>query len=255
MALAEVEPGLSEEQSVDEINVAEVRLTPEQLELVEKHAPLALSLASQYRGRVLDYDDVVQEAMVGLINAARRFRPEKGFRFSSFASPTIVGTILRGFRDSQTIVNRTSWEAHTKITTAEDELIAKNYRQPTESEIAEKTGLALKIIRTHELLSHTVSLDRLAEVNPSGTNEPSNPYRANPEDFVLSRSWPDILHAAREKNILSLREHAVIALRYLNEDGPLTQEDVSQRLGVSQMHVSRLEKTALFKLRNYLEQD
>ena len=112
-------------------------------ELVEKHLYMVDILIKKYLGKGVEYDDLYQVASLALVSAVERFDPEKGFEFSTFATPTILGEIKKYFRDKQWSlkVPRRLKEIAAKVQETKEDLAGKLLRQPTVKEIAEATGI------------------------------------------------------------------------------------------------------------------
>jgi RNA polymerase sigma-B factor len=213
-------------------------------ELIERFLPLARKLARRYAQSTEPYEDLVQVASLGLVKAVERFDPERGFAFTSFAVPTIVGELKRYFRDSSWAlhVDRGAQERARKVTEAQQRLTALNGRAPTVQKLAEYLELSqedvLEGLQTAEAYC-TVSLDA-----PMGSEEDDDATRMDgigSEDLriALVHDRATVFAAARS---LPAREREILYLRF-GED--LTQSEIAARVGVSQMQVSRLLRRAL----------
>jgi RNA polymerase sigma-B factor len=220
-------------------------------QLVEAHRGLAASIANDYRGRGVELDDLVQIAMLGTLKAVERFDPARGIPFSSFASRTVNGEIKRYFRDRTWAVRppRSAQERHLDLRRARAALSSRLGRPPTVLELAAELDIS-----TDEVLDaieagaayRATSLDArragdddnapLAERLPGG-EAPSRP--------VELRLLVDQL-----LDTLPPREAAIMRLRFYDE---LTQSEIAERLGISQMHVSRLMRRCLVDLRALLD--
>ena len=214
--------------------------------LIVEHLPLVRGLARRYADRGEPLDDLVQVGTIGLIKAIDRFEPERGYKLASFATPTILGEIRRHFRDrSWTVrVPRGIQEARAQISHAVTELSAENGRSPSVREISESTGLSMDDV-----------LDALA----AGSAQRPAPLAApggaeGDEDVGISVGVEDEGYEQAEARAtldlglskLPARERVILHLRF--EEG-LTQSQIAARIGVSQMHVSRLIRRALEALR------
>lgn len=220
-------------------------------ELVQRFLPLARKLASRYARSNEPYEDLVQVASVGLIKAIERFDPGHGSAFTSYAVPTILGELKRHFRDtSWTIqVDRRSQERARAVLAAQRAIMAVG-RAPTVMDIAqflecdaEEVLEGLQAAQAHS----PVSLD--APVSPTTAEEDDSlggKVGADDERFeqVDERATLD----AAVQHLPKL-ERKVLYLRF-GED--LSQREIADRLGVSQMHVSRLLRRALDRLREQL---
>jgi RNA polymerase sigma-B factor len=210
---------------------------------------LADGIASRYLGRGIDRDDLVQVARLGLVKAVRRFRPGLGQSFAGFAAPTISGEIKRHFRDAGWMVRppRRLQELGVRIREAEKELEQDLHRRPRTDELAAALGVdEVQIRAAREAASsfHALSLDL-----PAGPEQPSTelapPESDDPFALVDDAAW--LRDALRD---LSDRERLVLRLRFVDV---LTQSDIADRIGVSQMQVSRILRSILIRLRNQLE--
>jgi RNA polymerase sigma-B factor len=213
--------------------------------LIVEHLPLVKGLARRYADRGEPLDDLIQVGTIGLIKAIDRFEPERGFKLASFATPTILGEIRRHFRDrSWTVrVPRGIQEARAQISHAVAELSAENGRSPTVREIAEGTGLAMDEV-----------LDALAAGSAQRPAPLATPGGEGEDEVGISVGTEDAGFAQAEARAtldagmaaLPARERVILHLRF--EEG-LTQSQIAERIGVSQMHVSRLIRRALEALR------
>ena len=213
--------------------------------LIMEHLPLVRGLARRYADRGEPLDDLIQVGTIGLIKAIDRFEPERGFKLASFATPTILGEIRRHFRDrSWTIrVPRGMQEARAQISHAVTVLSAENGRSPTVREIAESTGLSMDDV-----------LDALAAGSAQRPGPLAAPGSEGEEDAGAVVGVEEQGYAQAEAratldaglSALPARERVILHLRF--EEG-LTQSQIADRVGVSQMHVSRLIRRALDALR------
>jgi RNA polymerase sigma-B factor len=213
--------------------------------LIVEHLPLVRGLARRYADRGEPLDDLVQVGTIGLIKAIDRFEPERGFKLASFATPTILGEIRRHFRDrSWTVrVPRGIQEARAKISHAVGVLSAENGRSPSVREIAESTGLPLDEV-----------LDALAAGSAQRPAALASPGGEGEDDGGISVGVDEAGYAAAEARAtldeglsgLPARERIILHLRF--HEG-LTQSQIAERVGISQMHVSRLIRRAIETLR------
>ena len=187
-----------------------------------------------------EYDDLYQLACIGLIKAVKQFDPTLEYQFSTYAVPKMIGEIRRFLRDDGPIkVSRSVREASGKIEAARETLLKRFCREPTVSEIAEATGFTPEDIAAQE--------NRMPQVvSPDGETDALNNI---PDPTPAEETLLDKLSLADSISSLPPRERSVISLRY--ERG-LTQQKVALILGVSQVQVSRIERSALEKLRRLL---
>ena len=215
-------------------------------ELIARFLPLARKLARRYTQSSEPYDDLVQVASLGLVKAVERFDPDRGFAFTSFAVPTIVGELKRYFRDTGWAihVDRGAQERARKINEARQAISARIGRPPRVDELAQYLELSeeevLDGLQVAEAYG-TVSLD--APV--AGEEDASRLDVMGDEDMRLGLvdDQTTIFAAARH---LPQREREILFLRF-GED--LTQSEIAERVGVSQMQVSRLLRRSLQRLR------
>jgi RNA polymerase sigma-B factor len=222
-------------------------------ELIERYLPLARKLARRYVQSSEPYDDLLQVASLGLVKAVERFDPDRGFAFTSFAVPTIVGELKRYFRDTAWAlhVDRGAQERARKITDAQQKLSSRTGRAPTVDELAQYLEITheevLDGLQTAEAYG-AVSLDAPLSTED---DEESSRLDAIGEDDVrleLIDEQATIFAAARH---LPTRERQILYLRF-SED--LTQSEIAERVGVSQMQVSRLLRRSMQRLREMTEE-
>jgi RNA polymerase sigma-B factor len=220
--------------------------------LVMMHERLVRSLANKFAHRGEPMEDLVQIGCIGLIMAIDRYQPERGTRFISFAVPTIVGEIQRHFRDRTWDVRAPRWlvELQPQVVRANHVLLQELGRPPTVAEIADCVGTSEEAALQAIEIGHTcgaLSLDSdFADPDQSAPHALADHLGA--PDHALEKV--EVLQAVREAiERLGRREREVIELRFFHE---LTQTEVAARLGISQMHVSRLQHRALAHLRSLL---
>ena len=220
--------------------------------IVERCMPLADHIAMRFGGRGEAREDLVQVARVGLVNAVIRFDVDAGSDFASFAVPTIMGEVRRHFRDNRWSlkVPRRLKELHVRLSAATAELFQRLGRAPTASELAAQLGMDREEV-VEGLVAGTaytaVSIDVGASVGDEGV--PAIIETLGGADLNLDRienreALRPLLAALPE------RERTVLRLRFFES---MTQTQIAERIGVSQMHVSRLLAKALARLRDQLE--
>lgn len=208
--------------------------------LVTENLGLVHSCANRFRGRGVDYDDLFQAGCMGLIKAAQGFNPELGFRFSTYAVPAILGEIKRIFRDGGTVkIGRTAKEKARQLFEIKEQLSIQLGKEPSISQIAEKAGIDM--CEAASLLCACLPVISLtAEEDEGQTDIPVSSH----EEYITRRL--DLDNALES---LNESEKKLIELRYYSG---LTQTVTAQRLGLSQVQVSRKEKAILLKLRQLL---
>jgi len=222
--------------------------------LITMHQSLVRFLAAKFANRGEPLEDLIQVGTIGLVNAVDRYNADRGSKFSTYATPTIVGEIRRYFRDKawSLKVPRRLQELNQATNKAVDALAAQLGRSPTVAEIAhhigaseEETLEAIELGNAYETVSLESQLTAESDSAPVTVGE-----MVGAEDEMLKnlQKYGD-LSAAMET--LDEREKAIIVLRFFQD---LSQTEVAQKLNVSQMHVSRLQRRALEKLKKSLSE-
>ena len=216
-------------------------------QLVKRFLPFARKLALRYVHSREPLDDLVQVASVGLLNALERFEPGRGKKFTSFAAPTIVGELKRHFRDKGWTVHvpRDLQERALAVSRHTERLSALLGRSPTLDELGE--ALHCTVEQVMEAIDvahnyHPASLD--APVTHDGDDRCALAETLGSEDsgFELAEHRQAL---AERWSTLSEVEQEVLSLRLVHE---MTQREISQRIGCSQMHVSRLLRRSMVRL-------
>lgn len=223
-----------------------------QTKLVVYYRGLVESIARKYLTSKSNYEDIFQVGMLGLLGAIRRFDPSFGRSFEAFAVPTIVGEIKRYMRDK-------TWDVHVprrikelgpRIKAAAETLTVELQRSPSILEIAQLLEVSEEeVLEAMELGRgyQTLSMDRSIEADSEGSaatlfdivGKEDNGYEVIDRQMILENMM----------DILSEREKKIIQLTYLEQ---LSQKEAGELLGISQMHVSRLQRKALKKLHDVL---
>ncbi len=207
-------------------------------ELVEEHMRLAEFLARRFAHRGEAADDLRQVALVGLLKAVERFEPDRGLQFSSFATPTITGELKRYFRDRGWAVRvpRRVQELHLELDRTVNELSQELGRPPTPAEIAQRAGvLEEDVLESME----AGSLYRLASIDAGRSDDESSPnpaQRLGEIDAELT-AVDDRVAVSEMLAVLPEREQRIVYLRFFEG---MTQSEIAEEIGISQMHVSRL---------------
>lgn len=219
-----------------------------QTNLVLHYQQLVESIARKYSHGKSYYDDIVQVGMLGLLGAIRRFDPSFGRSFEAFAVPTIVGEIKRFLRDK-------TWDVHVprrikelgpRIKAAVESLTTELQRSPSISEIAnylevqdEEVLEAMEMGRSYQALS----MDHSIESDSDGSTVTLfDVVGKEDEGFEMTNRR---MIVAEAMDILNDREKQIIQLTYLEQ---MSQKEAGERLGISQMHVSRIQRKAIKKL-------
>ena len=216
--------------------------------LVRRFTPLARGLARRYDRSSEPQDDLMQVAMLGLLKAIDRFDPDRGNAFASFAVPTILGEMRRYFRDSGWGVHvpRSLQERALKVGEAQETLTKDRGRAPTVGELA--TYLELSIEEVGEALQTARVYDVISLDAPRGGDEEDSC------SFGESIGQLDTRYELVELDVticgalgeLPPRERRILHMRFVEE---LTQTQIAQRVGISQMQVSRLLRRSLDRIR------
>jgi RNA polymerase sigma-B factor len=214
--------------------------------MVERHLGLARHLALRYSDSGEPLEDLFQVASLGLVNAVDRFDPSRGIAFTTFAVPTILGELKRHFRDRGWAIHvpRDLKEAALKVRRT----IAEHHgeRPPTPAELAEATGLSLEgVLEALEVagVQRTLSLDA-----PVGTDEEGSTALGDllgGDDVEFARATDRTLLEVLLRSVTP-REREILRLRFAED---LTQSQIGERIGVSQMQVSRILRAALTRMR------
>jgi RNA polymerase sigma-B factor len=226
-----------------------------QATLVVQFKQLVETLAAKFARGQEPLEDLVQVGMIGLLSAIRRYDPSFGRNFESFAIPTIIGEIKRHIRDKTWSVHvpRRIKEMTPKLKRAVDELTISLQRSPQIAEIAGYLGVSEEeVLETMEMGRnyHALSVDSELEADNDGNTVTLLDLLGN-EDEGFSRVERDVM-LAKIFHVLNDREKEIIQLTFYDN---LSQKQVGDLLGISQMHVSRLQRRALGKLREALRLD
>jgi RNA polymerase sigma-B factor len=214
-------------------------------ELAERHRGLAVTLARRFAGRGEPLDDLVQVAMLALLRAIERFEPARGHSFTTFATPTVLGELRRHFRDHTWAlkVPRPIKDLHLRVRPAVNELRAELGRAPTVPEVAAHLS-----VREEDVLQ---ALEVSAAYRPSSIHASAPGGDGQTFEERLADDRDDYAATEVEQTVRSLlarlpeRERTVLQLRFYDE---LTQSEIAERIGISQMHVSRILRATLDRL-------
>ena len=216
-------------------------------ELCERVLPLARDLAMRYTYTDEPLDDLVQVASLGLIKAIDRFDPERGTKFTSYAAPTILGELKRHFRDKgwSMHVPRELQERTLAVSRATETLSKELGRSPKVREVAEHLGCDVEqVLEAQEAAAsyEAASLDAPATRDDGESaslvdllGDEDHAYELVEDRQAIATTWADLPEVERR----------VLELRFMHD---LTQREIGERIGYSQMHVSRLLRRALKRL-------
>ena len=221
-------------------------------ELVERFLPLARQLARRYARPNEPVDDLFQVASMGLLKAIDRFEPERGHAFSTFAVPTIVGELKRYFRDTGWAVHvpRPIQERIGQVNRAVNDLSRELGRSPAPHEVAGKIGASIEEVL--EALDAAKAFDAVSLDMPRGNGDDVGSAYADTVGECDERFEMVEYNAVIEPTMAALpqRDRLILRLRF-EED--MTQSEIAERLGISQMHVSRIIRRSLDRLRTVAE--
>jgi RNA polymerase sigma-B factor len=217
--------------------------------LIEQYLPLVRSLARRYSHRGEQLEDLVQVGCIGLIKAIDRFDIDRGVELTTYATPNIIGEIKRHFRDKgwSVRVPRGLQELNVRLSRLIEELTVQLERSPTIAELAKAAGVdeeeVLEALETGQAYA-TLSLSA-----PSGSEEgddldPLESLGVFEHEYEVSEDRAVLAPGLR---VLDDRERRILQLRFFEG---LTQSQIAQQVGISQMHVSRLIRRALEKIRD-----
>lgn len=208
-------------------------------EMIKSNIGLVHSIANRFRGRGADYEDLFQSGCVGLIKAVDNFDESKGFAFSTYAVPVIMGEIRRIFRDGGAIkVSRSLKEKAIKAQALREKFINRELREPTVSELSKMLDCTEE--ETAEILNVITPMISLNSCGDDGEDTLDIPIDESDQLFDRISVHQLISH-------LDKTEQQIIDLRYYKG---YTQSKTAKALGVSQVQISRKEKAILQKLRN-----
>ena len=212
-------------------------------EIVEHYLYVVDILVKKYLNRGVDYEDLYQVGSMALIMAVERFDPGRGFEFSSFATPTIIGEIKRYFRDKGWAVKvpRRLKEVSAQIPKVRDEIERRTGKVPTVAEIAEVLGVSQELVLEAMESSHsygTYSLNQtFDDSGEEGDSSVFEKYLGQREAGYDSFELSDMIRSVY--NDLSEKEQEIFRLRFMENK---TQQEIADLQGTSQMTVSRIEK-------------
>jgi RNA polymerase sigma-B factor len=224
-------------------------------QLVAAYHDFVYFLARKFQNRGEPLDDIVQVGYLGLIKAIERFDPDLGYEFTTFATLTVAGEIKRHFRDKGTAIRfpRRLQELHQSAVRVNEQMKNELGREPTVAELAERLGVAPEDVTEAMEMGPAQTPLSLDQTLGSADGEPGRAIAESigDEDPELNRvEMRDLLNRAMEH--LTPRERSIMAMRFYEQ---MSQSEIARRLGISQMHVSRLQRAALEQLRQYVPEE
>lgn len=215
-------------------------------EVVRAYLPAARSVARKFAGRGVEEDDLFQVASLAMVKALERFDPEKGVKFVSYVIPSMVGEVRNYFRDSARLIRlpRRGVQLAAQVNRARGELEQALGRSPRADEIADRLNVRLEdVLEALEIYNHrTISLDSEDEETPIENF-------VGAEDAALE-AFETSEQLAGAMSALSERERSVIRMRFFEN---LSQRQIAEKLNLSQMTVSRVERQALDALKKNIK--
>jgi RNA polymerase sigma-B factor len=231
------------------LEAGSIQFKRQQEAIIERCLPLAEHIARRFRNRGEPFDDLVQVARVGLINAVTRYNVDNGAEFISFAVPTIMGEVRRHFRDHgwSVKVPRRLKDLNAQLRRSREELTRRLGRAPTASEIAAELGIDRDEVVQGLIASSAYST--LSSDAPAGGGDSEGGRCVIDTIGDLDANLDKVLDIETVRPLLAAlpqREQTVLRLRFFEN---MTQTQIAARLGISQMHVSRLLARSLDRLR------
>ena len=213
--------------------------------LVRRHLPLVRSLVRRFAGRGVDADDLLQQGMLGLLQAILGFDPARGFQFSTYAVPHILGEIRRFLREDTPLhLDRRMQAQAQRLRRVQAELAQHLGRTPTLRELSQASGVpAEEIPLALEALRPPLSLEQPADAAQEG---------ASLGEMLPAAPAGDLLLLREQLSCLSSRDRLLFARRFAEGR---TQQEIARELGLSQVQVSRLLKKLLATLRGLLSKE
>nr|WP_051342861.1 SigB/SigF/SigG family RNA polymerase sigma factor [Pseudonocardia spinosispora] len=216
-------------------------------QVVTGYLPVARHIAQRYAHRGEPIEDLTQIASLALVNAVDRFEPGRGHNFLGYAIPTITGEVRRHFRDKtwSMRVPRRLQELHLSVNKAVSELSHELQRAPRPSEIATRLNLSTNEVLDALQVAQSYRADSLDELLSSSTDSASLGDLLGDTDARFER-FTEAHSLAPHLSALPARERTILAMRFFDE---MTQTQIAEHIGISQMHVSRLLAKTLAHLR------
>ena len=224
-------------------------------QLVDAYHDFVYFLARKFANRGEPLDDIVQVGYLGLIKAIERFDPDLGYEFTTFATLTVAGEIKRYFRDKGTAIRfpRRLQELHQAVVRVNEQMKGELNREPTVAELAERLGVSPDDVTEAMEMGPAympISLDQPVSSADGQDNRAVAEQLGGPDAELERVEMRDVLDRAMEH--LTPRERAIMAMRFYEQ---MSQSEIAKRLGISQMHVSRLQRAALEQLRRHVPEE
>jgi RNA polymerase sigma-B factor len=218
--------------------------------IVVMYHPVARRIAARFLGRGPDREDLEQVAAIGLVKAVERFDPTRGIAFLRFAVPTMVGEVRRHFRDSAWSIRmpRRLSELYLALNTASRDLSQQLGHAPTPSQLAQHLSISVDEVLEGLEAGHSYRAESLDATMAGEDNGLGDRLGADDPEFDAAEDRADLRPALAK---LPPRERSIVAMRFFEG---LTQTQIAERVGLSQMQVSRLLARSLERLRTVLSE-
>lgn len=219
-------------------------------EIVETYSYITEILSRRFVGKGLEYDDIYQSASIGLMMAVKRFDPKRGIRFTTFATPTILGEIKRLFRDKGNCIRvpRRLYEIFSRANKLRNEKLVKTGTLPDRDELSKALGISVEQLAQALYWGDNQAVQSLEQPLDGQEAILSDCIGMEDDEFLMIENRDFIEQFI---NSLPSREQEFIRYRYYDE---LTQTQIAERMNTSQMNISRMEKKVLSHLRRVYEE-
>lgn len=240
---------LSEEKTKDLLEAAQAGDEQAKEKLVNHNLKLVLKVAHRFANNNYNYEELFQIGSIGLLKAIERFDLSRDVKFSTYAVPLIIGEIKRFLRDDDVVkVSRSLKNKAYKINKAKEELTAELNREPTVGEIADKLEMPKEeIVNALEAAREPTSIYSPIYEEEGSSIELIDQLAASEEEYEKEIDRMDVQEVIKD---LKPRQKLILKLRFFDE---LTQSEVAERIGVSQVQVSRLERKIIEEIGKQLD--
>lgn len=218
--------------------------------VLESNLKLVLKILRKFKIPPNQEDDIFQVGSIGLLKAIKNFDTERNIKFSTYAFPMIYGEIQRYLRENNILkISRMIQERNKEIMNFREEYLTKNFKEPNYIQIRKATGFSFE-----EIDIALKSKIKLGSLEQNIKNDKINENKATIKDFLadekdLIKEWDNKESIEKAFTILKNREKEVIIMRFYENK---TQKEISEKMKVSQAHVSRIEKLALKKMKEFI---
>ena len=237
---------LDKEKTILLINKAQHGDENAKTELIENNMPLIKSIVKRFRGRMIEYDDLIQLGALGLVKAINNFDTSFNVMFSTYAVPMIIGEIKRFLRDDGVIkVSRALKMQSAKINTFIDEYKSTHDNEPSIAEIAEKFEMTTQeVVFALDSAKYPISIHEKTDDDSGLELEGKISNNESTDDLIDKFLLKEIINSLPE------RDKKIIILRYFRDK---TQSEIAKEFGISQVQISRIEAKILKQMKEKLE--